>query len=100
MRPELIVEGHVARHPLLGVEDGLVGMEVDLFIFEAPPQPFDEDVVAPASRPIHTDLNSVLFQQPGECLARELAALIGVEDLWSAILVHRLLHRLQADVRG
>ncbi len=75
-------------------------MEVDLFILETPPQPFHEDVVPPPPRPIHTDLNPVVVQQPGECLARELAALIGVEDLRSAILGHRLLHRLQADVRG
>jgi hypothetical protein len=37
MRPDLIIEGDVAGHPFLGMADGLVGMEIDLFVFEAPP---------------------------------------------------------------
>ncbi len=81
MRPDLIVEGHVARHPLLGVGDGLIGMEIDLFIFEAPPQPFDEHIIPPPLRPIHTDLNVVSLQESAGFLPRQLAALVRVEDL-------------------
>jgi len=75
MRRELILEGQVARHSLLGIADGLVGTEIDSFIVEAPPQPFDEDIIPPQPHPIHSDLNSVVFQEPGEFLARELTAL-------------------------
>jgi hypothetical protein len=46
-------------------------MEIDLFIFETPPQPLDEDIVSPPPRPIHTDLNPVVFQAAGKFLARE-----------------------------
>ena len=60
VRPDLIVEVHIAP-PLLDVKDGLVGMEIDLFIFEISPQPLDEDIVAPPSSPIHTDLNPVVM---------------------------------------
>ena len=47
MRPDLIIEGHVAGHPVLGVADSLIGMEIDLLIFETSPQPLDEDIVPP-----------------------------------------------------
>jgi hypothetical protein len=80
MRPDLFVEGHVARHPLMGVANGLVGVEIDLFIFETPPQPFQEHVVAPAAGPVHADLDAVVFQESGELLTGELAPLIGIED--------------------
>lgn len=52
MRPDLIVEGHGLRHPLVDLADGLVGVEGDFFVFEAPPQPLDEDIVPPAPSPI------------------------------------------------
>ncbi len=99
MRPELIIEGQIAAHPLVGVADSLVGVQIDLFIFETPPQPFDEDIVPPPPRPIHTDLNAVSLQESRKLLAGELAALIGVEDLRRAIPADRLLHGLHAEVR-
>ncbi len=99
MRPDLVIEGHVARHPLLGSADRLIGMEIHLFVFETPPQPFDEHVVAPAPGPIHTDLDSVRLQESRKLLAGELAALIRIEDLGRAIPADRLLHRVHAEVR-
>lgn len=100
MRPELIIEGQVTYHPVLGVSDGLVRVQIDLFIFETPPQPLDEDIVPPPPCPIHTDLNPVVVQQSGECLARELATLIGVEDLWLTIAGDGLLQGFHTEVRG
>jgi hypothetical protein len=64
------------------------------------PQPFREDVASPPPRPIHTDLNSVVVQESDECLARELAALIGVENLWATIPGDRLLHDFHAEIHG
>jgi hypothetical protein len=58
----------------VGVADGFIDMQIDLFIFAIPPQLFDEDIVPPPSRPIHT-----------EGLAGERTALIRVEDLRMAI---------------
>lgn len=65
----------------MGIANGLVGVEIDLFVFEAPPQPLDEDIVSPASCPIPVDLNPVGSQEPGELLVGELTTLIRVEDL-------------------
>jgi hypothetical protein len=89
MRPELIIEGQIPCQPLLGIVNGLVGMEIDLFIFETPPQPFHKHIVPPPPGPIHADLNPPVFENPGEFLAGELAALIRVEDLWLTIVSDR-----------
>lgn len=100
MRPDLIIEGQVARHALLGVVDGLVGMKIDLLILEAPPQPFNKDVVSPPSGPSHANLNPMSLQKPGEFLAGELTTLIRVEDLRRAIPGDDLLHRVHTKIRG
>src|SRR6185437_964102 len=72
MRPDLIVESHIVCHPLVGVVDSLVGVEIDLLVFQAPPQPFYEDIVEPASRPVHLNLDAVRFQQAREFQTGEL----------------------------
>src|SRR5215212_7923175 len=59
----------------------VVGSKVDLLILDGPPEPFDEDVVAPGTLAIHADRDLVLQQQIGEVRASELAPLIGVEDV-------------------
>ena len=100
MRPDLIIEGHVAGHPALSVADRLIGMEIDFLIFETPPQPLDKDIVPPPPGSIHADLNSMSLQKPGEFLAGELTALIRVEDLWGAIAGEGLLHRVHTEIRG
>jgi hypothetical protein len=82
------------------VTSRLVRVEIDLVVFEALPWSLDEHVVPPAPRPIHTDLNPVVFQDPGELLPGELTVLIRVEHLWSAILGDRLPHGLETEVRG
>jgi hypothetical protein len=37
---------------------GLEGVEEDAFVFEAAPQPLDEDVVHPAAAPVHGDADA------------------------------------------
>ncbi len=55
--------------------DTVIGVQIDLLIFDRPPQPLDKDVVAPRAAAIHADRDRVLQQQAGECGAGELAAL-------------------------
>ena len=99
VRPDLIVEVHIAP-PLLDVKDGLVGMEIDLLIFETPPQPLDKDIVPPPPGSIHADLNAMSLQKLGEFLAGELTALIRVENFWRTIAGDGLLHRVYTEIRG
>lgn len=49
---------------------------------------------------IHTDLDTMVFQQACKLLAGELTPLVCVEDLGAAILRDRLPHRVEAEVRG
>ena len=59
----------------------LIRPQIYLLILEAAPEPFDEDVVAEAAAPVHTDGDAMGAQHAGEVVVGELAALIGVEDL-------------------
>src|SRR5207248_6182636 len=56
-------------------------LQIDVLVFQAAPQPLDEDVVHPAAAAIHRDFHLCLFEDGCERLAGELAALIAVEDL-------------------
>src|SRR5664280_3034512 len=69
-----------------------------LLIFDAAPQPFDEDVVDPAALAVHTDRDAGVLQDLDPLVARELRSLIGVEDLRPSKPRHRLLERFDAEV--
>ena len=89
----------IARQPLVRGLDGVVCVQIDLLVFEALPESFDEHVVPPTPFSVHADLDAVVRQEPRELLAGELAPLIGVEDLGAAILRNRLPHGLETEVR-
>ena len=69
----------------LGFGHGRIGMEVDLLVFEAAPQPLDEDVVHAPALAVHADGDPVPLEGAGEVVAGELAALVGIEDLRPAM---------------
>src|SRR5580704_4842724 len=94
----VIVEAEPCANAGFGLCDRCIGVEVDFFVFEAAPQPLDEDVVHVAALPVHADHDAVPLQGAGEFVAGELAALIGVEDLGSAIPSERLLERLDTEL--
>ena len=98
VRSGLVVKCQVALQALVRGTDGLIGVQIDLLVFDALPEPFHEHVVAPAAFPIHADLDPVGVQQPRELLTGELAPLIGVEDLWRAIVGEGVLDGLQAEI--
>src|SRR6478752_4141300 len=86
VRTSGVEEIDVARDPRLGLADRVIGVEVNLFVFDGPPKSLHEDIVAPRPSAIHADLHAAGLQCFGEHLARELAALVGVEDLGLAVL--------------
>src|ERR1019366_1246640 len=59
----------------------VVGLEVHALVLHAAPQPLDEDVVAPGAAPVHAELAALAQYHVGELGCRELAALVGVDDL-------------------
>src|SRR5467141_3273256 len=65
-----------------------IGMEVDLFVFEAAPQSLDEDVVHAAPLAVHADGDIMGLQSAGEAVAGELATPRFREGrLWSVLKI-------------
>src|SRR5688572_2597243 len=99
VRAHLIVEAEIPADRGAGLGDRVVSSEVDLLVLDRSPEPLDEDVVAPGTLAVHADGDPISGQRTGESLAGELAALIGVEDLWPAVAGQGLFQRLDAERR-
>ena len=103
MRATAVVEGQIAADPGTGFRDAGIGPQVDLLVFDGPPQALDEDIVAPGALAIHADLDLAGSQHLDELGRGELAALIRVEYLGLAVSHQRLfysfdaINRLQRD---
>src|SRR6516165_10516699 len=98
MLPFLVVEAQPSADPGLRFGDAGIGMQVDLLVFQAAPQPLDEDVVHAAPLAIHADRDTAMLEHSSELSASKLAALIGVEDLGLTIAGQRFLQSLDAEV--
>src|SRR5450631_2601293 len=85
MRPATVVEVEVAPDRCTRLGRGVVGSEIHFLVFDAAPQPLDEDIVPPGALAVHADGDPVFDQHASECRAGELAALIGVDDLRLAL---------------
>lgn len=81
----LVVERQVAPQSQTGCADVVVAPLMHLLVLHAPPQRFHKHVVPPAACAVHTDPDTMVFQTRGELLVGELAALVDVEDVRSAI---------------
>ncbi len=93
----MVVEPEVTLQALPGGTDRWVSSQIHLLVFHAPPQPFDEHVVAPAALAVHADGAAVLLQPPGEVQAGELTTLVGVEDSRGTVFRDRLADRLHTE---
>src|SRR5262249_25538325 len=68
----LIIKAEPGADADLGLGDTGIGVEVDLLVFEAAPQPLDEDVVHVAALAVPADGDRVALQGVGEIVAGEL----------------------------
>src|SRR4029077_5050878 len=98
MRPLAVVEVQIPTERSACLANSVIGMQIDLLVLDRSPQPLDKDIITPRAATIHADRDRVLQQQAGERGAGELAALVGIEDLRSAVLGQRLLDRLKAEL--
>ena len=80
MKPLVVVEVEVFAQALDCLGDTFVVVQIDLFVFDAAPEPLDKDVVQRSTASIHTDGDFALFENIGESAARELNTLIRIED--------------------
>jgi len=83
--------GAVALDPLadsgLQIPDHRVAFEVDVLVLHTPPEPLDEYVVHPPALPVHAHCDPHAFESSRPFRRRELAALVGVENLWQRLRV-------------
>src|SRR3984893_6615367 len=93
-----VVEIEPGANTGFGLAPTRIGVEVDLLVFEASPQPLDEDVVHAPALAIHANGDPMILQRAGEILAGELTALVGIEDLGPAVSGERLLERLDTKI--
>src|SRR5580700_10251477 len=94
----LVVEAEPGANAGLRLGDTGIGVQIDLFIFQAAPQPLDEDVVHAAALAVHADRDTAILEHAGELGAGKLAALIGVEDLGLAVPCQSLFEGLDAEI--
>src|SRR5665811_1655757 len=90
-----VVEVQVAADRSAWLADAVVGVQIHLLIFDAAPKPLDEDIIPPGPFAVHADCNVVVGEHTGEGRARELRALICVEDLRLAVTSQTDLQQLR-----
>jgi len=61
-----VVEVQISADRYEGLGHAVVAFEINLLVFDAAPQPLDEDVVASRALVIHADRNAVLDRHAGE----------------------------------
>ena len=82
----MIVKAHPVTDSLIGFPPAREGMRINALEFHRAPQPCDDDVATKSAAPVHRDAHPGLFQSLRPYLRRELAALIGIEDLRQTIV--------------
>src|SRR6202022_4621608 len=100
MRASSVIKAEVDSDRSMGVADAVVGPQIHLLVLDAAPQTFDEHIVPPSSLAVHADRNAVVGEHAGECRARELRALVRVEDVRLAVTSQSILQRLDAEQIG
>jgi len=85
MWPFVVVEPEIAVEAVRGVSDRLVVVQLHLLPVDRAPQALENDGVEGPPTPLPTALDARLFQPPGSGGARELNALISIEDARLAV---------------
>jgi hypothetical protein len=60
MRSGLVIERQIAFQTLVHSPDGVVGLQIDLLVFDALPQSLNEHVIPPTAFLVHADLDAVV----------------------------------------
>src|ERR1700748_2256514 len=93
-----VVKVQPATNASLSFGHSRISMEVDLLVLETAPQPLDKDVVHAPALAVHADRDAMPLQDAGEVVTGELAALVGIENLWATMARERFLERLNAKI--
>ena len=64
VRAVVVVEVEVVSQPLNQERDGLIEVEVEVFVFDGAPEAFDEDVVEGSAATVHADADACPLSRP------------------------------------
>ena len=67
-----VVKVQISADASASLGPGLVGVELDLLVFDRPPEPLDEDIVTPRTLAVHRDFNLGLLLRCREVDGGEL----------------------------
>ncbi len=97
MRPFFVVKTYPRSNACFGFRNRRICLQINLFIFQTPPQTFAKNVIEAASLAVHADANVMIRQRRDKNFASKLDALICVENFRLAVAIHRLLQRIDAE---
>ena len=80
VRTVIVIEVKIAIQALRQRWHGCILFQINVFIFDAAPKAFIENVIKGAAAAVPTDLNACGCERIGKAMRRELDALVGVED--------------------
>jgi len=69
-------------------------MQVNPFVLDGSPQPFDEDIIPPGAATVHAELATLALHGIDKGLGGKLAALVGIDDLGPAVALESLLQHV------
>jgi len=81
MQTLLVVKSQIRTNPAASLRDLSIIPDVNVFVLQRSPQPFDENIVERPTSTIHADANRRGFQSLRKITAGKLSTLVGVEDL-------------------
>lgn len=77
---------------------GVECMQINVLVFEGPPEPFNENIVLATTTAVHADGDLVIDENLGKRVAGKLRPLVGVEDFRFSVAAQRLFKGL--DTKG
>ena len=78
MEAFFIVKLKVPVQTLPQIPAVFVLVQENMFVFDRPPEPFDEHIVQRPAPSIHADFHFLSQKRPGKCIRSELAALVRI----------------------
>ena len=75
-----IVEIHIVLNSEPQLRQTDIIFDFDVFVFQRSPETLHFCIIAAASAPVHTDLNSIILQFFDELITGKLAARVGIKD--------------------
>lgn len=98
VEPLVVIEQEVIFQSCLSLGHGLITLDINVLVFDAPPKPLGKDVVEGPTAGVHADSDLLLLQSLRKIRTGKLASLIRVEDL-GGCMVQSFFESLHTECR-